>query len=266
MMSPVPVLPDITADVRAQEWVCPASLLQGDSTVPGLLVPMLYPRLQQPQLCATRRTLQTPCRRSSGSRLRPSPRITARCARYHTVHLLRVLVSIAAFTTSTPAGWERGGAHLEAIAAVTLQGDAAPQRRERGAVPEQPHAAGAAAPSQPDEQRRVPLRSEPLPGWQRAPMSPREGEPMDGPGRGHGKGSPTSRRGGIMSSPSVCVQQSGPKGCTPTRAAARTCTPEPTGDGQSWLVVKQGQEGCMGTKWSTGACKQHPPCWDSAAV
>ena len=51
MMSPVPVLPDITADVRAQEWVCPASLLQGDSTVPGLLVPMLYPRLQQPQLC-----------------------------------------------------------------------------------------------------------------------------------------------------------------------------------------------------------------------
>lgn len=53
-----------------------------------------------------------------------------RLAGADTVQLLRPLVSIAEFTTSPPAGWRRGGEHLEAIAAVTLQGDTAPQRGE----------------------------------------------------------------------------------------------------------------------------------------
>lgn len=55
-----------------------------------------------------------------------------------TVHLVRVLVSIVEFTTSPPAGWRRGGAHLEAIAAVTLQGDTAPQRGEPDTSAQQP--------------------------------------------------------------------------------------------------------------------------------
>lgn len=68
--------------------------------------------------------------------LREAPR-AAGGARCHmrlpgadTGHLLRPLLSIAEFTTSPPAGCRRGGEHLEAIVAVTLQGDTAPQRGE----------------------------------------------------------------------------------------------------------------------------------------
>lgn len=45
-------------------------------------------------------------------------------------HLAWFLVSIAEFTTSTPACWQRRGSHLEVIAVVTLQGDTVPQRRK----------------------------------------------------------------------------------------------------------------------------------------
>lgn len=46
------------------------------------------------------------------------------------VHLAGFLVSIMEFTTSTPVCQKTGGKHLEVIAAVTLQGDLVPQRRE----------------------------------------------------------------------------------------------------------------------------------------
>lgn len=46
------------------------------------------------------------------------------------VHLAGLLVSIAEPTTSTPACEKRGGEHLEVIAAVALQADPVPQRRE----------------------------------------------------------------------------------------------------------------------------------------
>lgn len=46
------------------------------------------------------------------------------------VHLAGFLVSIAESTTSTPVCEKRGGEHLEVIAAVALQADPVPQRRE----------------------------------------------------------------------------------------------------------------------------------------
>ncbi|KAM7227190.1 hypothetical protein CapIbe_021603 [Capra ibex] len=46
------------------------------------------------------------------------------------VHLAGFLVSIAEPTTSTPVCEKRGGEHLEVIAAVALQADPVPQRRE----------------------------------------------------------------------------------------------------------------------------------------
>lgn len=46
-----------------------------------------------------------------------------------------------------------------------------------------------------------------------------------------GKGGPTSKRGGMMSSPSVCVQQNGPESCHITPCSNN---PELTGDVLSW--------------------------------
>lgn len=90
----------------------------------------------------------TPAVGSGGARaLGPDVRVTEAA----TVHLVRVLVSIAEFTTSPPAGWRRGAAHLEAIAAVTLQGDTAPQRGEPDPSPQQPPPA-----RQPQQMRGAP--------------------------------------------------------------------------------------------------------------
>lgn len=97
-----------------------------------------------------------PALSSGGARaLRPDVRL----AGTDTVHLVRVWVSIVEFTTSPPAGWRQGAAHLEAIAAVTLQGDTAPQRGEPDPAPQQPPPATAPA----DEESTSIPRCEPYP-------------------------------------------------------------------------------------------------------
>lgn len=99
-----------------------------------------------------------------------------------TVHLVRVLVSIAEFTTSTPAGWKQGGAHLEAIAAVTLQGDTAPQSTEHDTAPEQPLPTRAAS-LNPKQMRRA-AASPPPAGSRWVPSPSQEGQRAPAPAHG----------------------------------------------------------------------------------
>lgn len=141
-MSPIPVHPDITSDLRSPSHIpgVTAGLGRGDTrhqphpapghtwslgdTQEGLAgsgqVPHNPPKASCPPGDAAGRSWAFP----------GEPRPDAPLAAPDTAQLLRALLSIAELTTSPPAGWGRGQAHLEAIAAVTLQGDAAPQRGE----------------------------------------------------------------------------------------------------------------------------------------
>lgn len=89
----------------------------------------------------------------------------ARGAAADTVHLVRVLVSIAEFTTSTPAGWRRGGAASGSNRGChASRRCCAAEQRTRYRAPAAPSSPRCLPPSPPDEESRGPLGAEPLPG------------------------------------------------------------------------------------------------------
>lgn len=173
--SPIPVLPDITADVRGRErgpsrgaggaghravLASPSPCTSSPSPCPAVLSPWLPAQEERRPWAAA-----VPARRGQMRAALPLTRYIW-CGFWFPSRSLP--------HPPRPAGGEEAP-HLEAIAAVTLQGDAAPQSREHDTAPQQPLPARAASPH-PNQMRRAGAR------WVLSPS--REGQRAPAPARG----------------------------------------------------------------------------------